>query len=174
VNKSIAISAVLVLSGCASAADPPAAAPAPLDVLRAGGTFGFALEESDPSRGAHAQCATDHPGDAAGESACYAAISAQAAREAIRFSVDGQGRLVWTSFGIEDGKEVTYMEAPLIARNESSHVVAVNMADVPHGMQIKTPPATPPTETLRFEVVDANTVVMVDPRKGKLVFHRRS
>jgi hypothetical protein len=171
--SAVALAAPVLVLACASAAEPKVASPAPIDVLRAGGTFGFVLDESDPGAKAKAGCASEHPKDAAGADACYGAIAAEAAREGIRFSVDGAGRLVWTSYCAENGKEVTCLEGPLDAAAESDHVVSAHFVEIPHGVQFPKLDHLP-AQALRFEVVDGNTIVMVDPQKGHLVFRRKS
>ena len=171
-TRSIALFAPLVLAACASAAEPAAAPPKnALELLRTGGSFGFALDESDPAAGFHAQCAQEHAGDAAGAEACYAKIREQGAREGIRFAVDPAGRLVWTSYGVEDGQPATYIEAHLDATLEREGYVTSRLVEPAHGLQVEHNPF-PPNKAIPFQVVDANTVVMVDGRKGKLVFHR--
>jgi hypothetical protein len=173
VITAVALAAPALVLACASAAEPKVAAPAPLDVLRAGGTFGFVLDESDPGAKAKASCAADHPNDRAGADACYGAIAAEAAREGIRFSVDGTGHLVWTSYCAENGKEVTCLEGPLDAAAESDRVVSAHFVAIPHGVQFPQVDHVP-SQALRFEVLDGDTIVMVDPQKGHLVFRRKS
>lgn len=173
VISAVVLAAPVLVLACASAAEPKVAAPAPLDVLRAGGTFGFVLDESDPGAKAKAACASEHPNDTAGASTCYGAIAAEAAREGIRFSVDGSGRLVWTSYCAENGKDVTCIEGALDAAPESERIVTAHFVEIPRGVQL--PPLDHvPTQALRFEVVDGDTIVMVDPDKGRLVFRRKS
>jgi hypothetical protein len=171
-TRAIALFAPIVLAACASAAEPPTSPTrSALDTLRAGGTYAFVLDESDPAAKFRGDCAAQHPGDTAGASACYDAIRAQGAREGIRFSLDPKGRLVWTSFGVEDGKPATYIEAHLDASLEKEGVVAVKLAEPARGLQVEEKPL-PPDLVMRFSVVDASTVVMLDPHKGKLVFRR--
>lgn len=169
----LAVAAPALALACASAADPKVASPAPLDVLRAGGTFAFVFDESDPSAKVKASCASEHPGDAAGAQTCYSAVAAEAAQEGIRFSVDGGGRLVWTSYCAQNGKEVTCLEGALDAANESSQTVSAHFVEIPRGVQFPQMDHVP-TQALRFQVVDSDTIVMVDPQKGKLVFRRKS
>jgi hypothetical protein len=171
-NRSIALFAPLVLAACASAAEPAATPPrSALDTLRAGGTFAFVLDESDPAARFHAECAAQHPGDAAGESACYDAIRAEGAREGFRFSLDPSGRLVWTSYGEEDGRPATYIEAHLDASLEKEGVVAAKLSEPARGIQVQGKPF-PPSTVVRFQLVDTNTLVTVDGQKGKLVYRR--
>ncbi len=171
-NRSFALLAPFVLVACASAAEP-AASPShsAIDTLRAGGTFAFVLGESDPGTKLRASCAAEHPGDATGAAACYDAVRQQADREGIRFSLDAAGRLVWTSYGVEEGKPVTYVEGPLEASLAEDGSIAAKQAERPHGLQVEAKDF-PTSAVLRFQVIDADTVVMPDPHKGKLVFHR--
>jgi hypothetical protein len=166
--------APLVLAACASAGEPPPAAPTrtALDTLRAGADFAFSLDESDPAAQLRAQCAAQHPGDAAASDSCYAQIRDEAAHEGLRFAVDPQGRLVWTSYGRENGADVVYIEGAMDAQAESDRVVAAKFCDVPHGTTVPAKVVQHPDMTLRFQLVDDHTLEMVDPHKGKLVFHR--
>ncbi len=172
-HRSIAFFAPLVLAACASAAEP-AASPTrnALETLRAGGSFGFALDESDPAATFHAQCATQHPGDTAAAGACYDALRREGALEGIRFSVDKDGNLVWTSYGVEDGQPATYIEAHLDAALVKEGLVSARLVAPATGLQVKEMGPLPQNKVFPFQVVDPNTVVMVDGRKGKLVFHR--
>jgi hypothetical protein len=166
--------APLVLAACASASEPPPATPTrtALDTLRAGADFAFSLDESDPAAKFRAQCASEHPGDTAASDACYAKIRDEGAHEGLRFTADPAGHLVWTSYGRENGAEVVYLESALDAKAESDRVVAATFCDVPHGTMVPTANAHRPEMTMRFQLVDDDTLVTVDPHKGKLVFHR--
>jgi len=171
-HRSLALFAPLVLAACASAAEP-AAAPTrnALENLRAGGTFAFSLDESAPATMWHARCASEHTTDAAAAAACYDAVKQEGSQEGFRFSVDTAGRLVWTSFGVEDGKPATYIEVPLDASLEKEGVVAARPAERAKGLQVQDNPLREGI-VLRFQMVDPDTLVTVDPQKGKLVFHR--
>ena len=164
-KRLLALLAPLFVVACASAAEAPSAPPSSaLDVLRSGGTYGFVLDESDPAARFRAECEAKCAGDAAGAAACYEAIREVASHEGIRFSVDPAGRLVWTSFGVEDGQPVTYLEANLDASLEKENVVRVTLAEPARGLQVKDKPL-PPDHAMRFQVVDPRTVVMVDPTR---------
>ena len=171
-NRSIAFLAPLVLAACASAAEPAASPPrSAIETLRAGGTFAFVLGESDVGTKLRASCAGEHPGDAAGAAACFDAVRQQGDREGIRFSLDAAGRLVWTSYGVEEGKPVTYVVGPLEASLDKDGTIAAKQSERPHGLQVDAK-SFPTDAVIRFQVIDADTVVMPDPHKGKLVFHR--
>jgi hypothetical protein len=142
-----------------------------LDVLKQGGPFAFALDESDPSKFFHERCTTQSGGDSAKADACYARIHDEGAHELIRFSVGADGHLVWTSYGIEEGKEVLFLEVPLAVTTDGDHAVVGRMIGTARGRQAGEGPVGP-NKLVRFEVTDATTVAMVDPQKGRLVYHR--
>ncbi len=84
------------------------------------------------------------------------------------------GGLVWTSYcGGENGTEATCLEGPVDAAAESERTVSAHFVAIPHGVQFPQMDHVP-SQAMRFEVVDADTIVMVDPQKGRLVFHRKS
>ncbi len=142
-----------------------------LDVLKQGGPFVFALDESDPSKAFHDQCNTQSSGDSAKADACYARIREEGAHELIRFALAADGHLVWTSYGIEDGKEVLFLEIPLAVTTDGERAVVGRAAGTARGRQAGDGVVSP-SKRIRFEVPDASTVAMVDPQKGRLVFHR--
>ena len=142
-----------------------------LDALKRGGTFMFALDESDPAARFRAECKTESGGDAARADACYARVREVGSHEGIRFALDANDHLVWTSFGIEEGREVLYLEAPLAVATAGEHVVVGTPVATPKGSQLEGK-AFPPGMSIHFEVVDDSTVVMNDPPKGRLDFHR--
>jgi hypothetical protein len=143
-----------------------------LDVLKTGGTFVFALDESHPAQRLHEECNAESGGDAAKAGACYARIQEEAGREGIRFATNADGRLVWTSWVVSDGRELTLLEVPLAVTAEGDHVILGRPLGAARGAQAGSLP-TAPNKLLRFEVPDATTVAMVDPdpAKGRLVFH---
>jgi hypothetical protein len=142
-----------------TAADAPTSA---VDVLRHGGTFMFSFEESTPSATMRAACAKE---GAAQADACYARIADEARQEGLRFATDDAGRTVWTSFG--SGGEI-FLQVPVALSAEGNTTVVADPVGPVTGSQHH--PAT--LGRLRFEVVDATTIVTNDPEKGRLVFHR--
>jgi hypothetical protein len=182
-KKLLAAVLALPLVACASAADhpaPPTSEPTTVDraapstallELRGGGDFMFVLDESAPASMWRTRCEGEHPRDAAAADRCYAAVREQGSHEGLRFSVDANKHLVFTSFGIEDGREATYLEVPLAVASEGDRVVAATPAGAAHGLQIADKPL-PSDAVMRFELVDDTTIAMNDPQKGRLVFRR--
>lgn len=140
-------------------------------LLEHGGTFMFSLDESDPAARFHEQCASESGGDQAKSEACYAHVRDVGSKEGMRFALDADHHVVWTSFGQEDGKEVVYVEAPLDVTADGEHAVVSRFAAAPRGPQLAGEKDWA-SARVRIELPDASTMIMRDPRKGKLVFHR--
>jgi hypothetical protein len=173
-----ALFALTFTAACASAAnDSPqnatrgstsaAATSDAVSVLRAGGTFAFSLDESDPSSRMRESCNTSEPSDPA---TCYAKIRAQGAKEKIKFTTDGAGHVVFTSFGPEEGADVVWIEVPLDLKADGPNAAVASAAGEFKGAWAAKMLAASPR--FRFEVDGATTVVMSDPKKGRLVFHK--
>ena len=150
---------------------PSAGATSALEILRQGGTFMFSLDESDAAAFWRERCGSESAGDAAKADACYAKVREAGSGEGMRFALDAEKRVVWTSFGHEDGKEVVFVEAPLNVSADGEHAVLSSFAAAPKGPQLKDEKDWASAK-IRIELPDATTMVMKDPRKGKLVFHR--
>jgi hypothetical protein len=164
-----------LLTACASSvsappegtAPVPATTPATADDVT--GTWAFVLAKSDVADGVRQQCNEEAKGDAAKASACYSAVETESAREKIRFTKDVSGKMTWKSFGVDEGKEITFLEVPVtIASDGTGHVLA-KIAGSPIGIQAeKFSKAN--VNALRIDVVDGRTIVMTDPKKGRLVY----
>ena len=173
-NRSFSLAALaLIATACSSSGAPASASAAQdltaggaptsaVDVLRRGGTFMFAFEESTPSATMHARCAA---AGAAQADACYAEVANEARQEGLEFSTDDAGRTVWTSFG---GGGQIFLQVPVALSAEGNTTVVAD----PIGAVTGSLPHPATLSRLRFEVVDATTLVTNDPTKGKLVFHR--
>lgn len=152
----------------ASVADSPTNAPThAMSVLQAGGTYAFALDESDPATYFRDACAKSTPNDPGG---CYAKIRAQGAREKIRLAPDGAGHVVFTSFGPDEGVETIWIEVPLTLAADGAHAAFGTPAGAAKGAWATDP--KPMNARMRFEVIDATTIAMIDGKKGRLVFHK--
>ena len=135
------------------------------------GTWAFVLSASDVAAPIRARCADEFAGDTTKAAACWNEVASEAAREKIRFASDGAGHTLWTSFGSEGAKEVVFIEVPVeLAADGPGRVLAKvrGAAKGDHASQF----AKANVNVMRIEVVDARTIAMNDPKKGRLVFSK--
>lgn len=133
------------------------------------GTWAFVLTKSDVAAPIKERCEKTNGGDAAKVTACWNEIATQAANEKIRFGKDGAGHTVWTSFEVDGGKESIYIEVPVeLTADGPGHVLA-KVNGTPDGV-MAAQFAKSSINAMRIEVVDARTIAMTDPRKGRLVY----
>jgi len=133
------------------------------------GTWGFVLAASDVAAPLRERCAKSSNDDASKSKACFDEVDAQAKKEKIRFSKDASGKTVWTSFETDGAKESVYVEVPVeLASDGPGHVLA-KVAGPPTGQHAASF-AKASINAMRIEVVDARTIAMNDPKKGRLVY----
>ena len=174
------LSLATVLGACACASAPSDAAigtsSSPVSAIGEAhpsadlaGTWGFVLAASDVAAPIRARCAKDFAGDTQKARACWNEVATEAAREKVRFATDGAGHTVWTSFGSEGATEIVFVEVPVeLAADGPGHVLA-KVSGAPkgdHAAQF----AKASVNVMRIEIVDARTIAMNDPKKGRLVF----
>jgi hypothetical protein len=154
-----------------ASSDVPSATGSPVSVLTSGGTYWFVFDESlgvaDPVKG---ECARRSPDPSTAE-ACVDRIRKAGAQEGIRLSGSDPARLVWTSFGVTGGAEEVYVELPLAVTGVDGARVEVRPTGPARGTHAPTGDRAP--QRLVFEVLDASTVAMIDPDKGRMVFRAR-
>ena len=168
----------LVLVACSGAATPDTAGGATATSTQASsadqpaelaGTWGFVLASSDVAGPMRERCDQSSGGDAAKSKECMTEIATQAAKEKIRFSKDSAGHTVWTSFETSGGKETVYVQVPVELAADGPGRVLAKVAGAPSGeMAEKFKQSS--TNAMHIEVVDAHTIAMTDPRKGRLVY----
>jgi hypothetical protein len=136
------------------------------------GTWVFDLESSDVAGPFRQRCASQSAGNAAKQVACWNEISAEAKLEKIRFSKPAEGgRATWTSFAVDGKSEVVFLELPVeLAADGPGHVLA-KVVGKPTGERADQF-ANANMNAMRIEVVDAHTIAMTDPKKGRLVFSK--
>jgi hypothetical protein len=169
-----------LLAACAGSAAPDSAAGSTATAAQASqaepaadisGTWAFVLASSDVATPIRERCDKSSAGDAAKTKECWSEISTQAAKEKIRFSKDNAGHTIWTSFEADGGKEVVYVQVPVeLASDGPGHVLA-KVAGAPKG-QMAEQFTKSSTNAMRIEVVDARTIAMTDPKKGRLVYSK--
>lgn len=170
--SAVFVSAVLAACSGGATTEPSAGTTRSADSTspsRVEGTWGFVLEASDVVGPIHEQCNAESGGDRARADACFASIAAQAKKEKIRFAADANGRMVWRSFGVDDGKEELFLEVPVdLASDGAGHVLA-KVAGAAKGAQADRFQRAG-VKALRVEIVDERTIAMTDPKKGRLVY----
>jgi hypothetical protein len=131
----------------------------------------FVLASSDVATPTRERCDKSCGGDAAKAKECWNGIATQAAKEKIRFSKDTTGKTVWTSFETDGTKENIYVQVPVqLAADGPGHVLA-KVAGTPTGDMAEKFKSSS-TNAMRIEVVDAHTIAMIDPNKGRLVYSK--
>ena len=135
------------------------------------GTWGFVLAASDVAAPLRDRCTKSSNDDAAKSKACWTEIATEAAMEKIRFAKDASGHTVWTSFESDGAKESVYVEVPVeLAADGPGHVLA-KVAGAPKGEQAAAF-AKSSINVMRIELIDARTIAMTDPKKGRLVYSK--
>ncbi len=172
------VATTLVLAACASSPESqPAVAVASTSAdtaaVELSGAYPFVLVESDVYAGLKSKCAAESAGDAAKAQACVAAVAAEAAKEGVRFEKDAQGRVTWISYGDDEGKPVVYHQVPIALTSDGAKGATGRTLGPATGVHAQKRPIVEGT-VMRFELVDAQTLAMNDPKKGRLVFRRAS
>ena len=137
------------------------------------GTWAFDLESSEVAAPLRETCATQSAGNAAKQAACWDEIRAEAKLEKIRFSKSENSRSTWTSLGHDGKSEVVFVAVPVeLAADGPGHVMAkiVGKPTGEHADRF----AKSGTTSMRIDVIDAHTIAMTDPKKGRLVFSKET
>jgi hypothetical protein len=133
------------------------------------GTWAFALSSSDVAAPLRDRCEKSSNSDASKAKACWDEIATEAAHEKIRFANDGAGHTLWTSFGTDGSKETVFVQVPVeLAADGPGHVLA-KVSGAAKG-EMAGQFAKSSINVMRIEVVDAHTIAMTDPKKGRLVY----
>ncbi len=103
--------------------------------------------------------------------ACIDGVRNEGAKEGIRIASTTPDQLTWSSFGVRDGQEETFLEVPLAVVSTTGTLIATRATGPAHGTQIHGAEKGP--SGITFDVVDGRTLAMVDPGKGRLVFRTR-
>ena len=167
----------IVLSGCASSSANDGALGSSVtqattieaEPSAVAGTWTFALASSDVAAPLEERCKKESGNDAAKSKACWDEIATQARMEKIRFAKNAAGHTMWTSFETDGTKENVFVEVPVeLAKDGPGHLVA-RITGAPKGEHAARF-SKASVNAMRIEVVDARTIAMVDPKKGRLVY----
>ncbi len=148
---------------------PPPPKKKPTEVV-SGATFAFSLDGSPDAKKLHTdECEKKAKKDEKKLEACMKDVEASASAEGVRFEKDDKGDLWWVSFGQEKGKEVVFSKIKVKVASEADDKLVLT----PEGKDEGKKPLKPLPAELIVEVPDEATVVMSDPKKGKLVFKKK-
>lgn len=129
------------------------------------GTWVFDLEASDVAPRIHEQCAKEKD-----PRACWSEIAAEAKLEKVRFSEgDASGHATWTSFAADAKGDIVFVRVPVDLVSDGPGHVLAKIAGTPTGTQAEHF-AKSKISHLRVELVDARTIALDDPKKGRLVY----
>jgi hypothetical protein len=137
------------------------------------GTWVFDLDASDVAAPIREKCAAEAKGDSAKQSACWDEISAEAKQEMVRFSkIDTNGHSTWSSFASDGKKEILFLEAPVNLSSDGTGHVLAKVAGPAKGQQAEMF-AKSSTKQIRIDVVNEKTIVINDPKKGRLFYSKQ-
>ena len=150
---------------------PPPPKKSAKEILMGGGTFMFSLADSPDAKKMHADECAKKSKKQEKIDACMKDVDATASVEGIRHEKDDKGVWHYVSFGKEKDKEVVYNNIPFkIVKDEDGKVTVA-----PDGKDTgKRPfPAKAMPKEVVLEIPDENTIVMNDPKKGRLVYKKK-
>ena len=112
------------------------------------------------------------------QQACLAEAQEAGAKEGFRFESAGEGKWTWISFGQDDkGAEEIFIKAMVALQQSQADRLVVKIAGEVSGKQWDAMPVKVRAAMLEVAipilVVDADTVAMDSPRKGRLIYHLR-
>ncbi len=136
-----------------------------------GSTWMFSLADSaDAKKLAYDDCAKKGGKDAKKVEACTKDVETSATNEGIAFTKDDKGAWWWSSFGKDaKGKDVVYNKAAFDVAATTDNQATLT----PKGKDLGTKPMAKMPEKVVVDVADENTVSMTDPKRGKLVYHKK-
>jgi hypothetical protein len=182
-SSAVVGSVTLLLAACSASSEPggdprpsldrAATASTSAESLALLGTWVFVLDESDVAAKVRERCSAAAEGDLSRSEACYAEVRAEGATEKVRFAAGANGHTVWTSFGDKQGTMELFLEVPMDLTADGPLRVTGRIAGTPVGAQADDARTHLPLGTVvHFERVDAQTIAMVDPVKGRLIYRR--
>ncbi|HMR10640.1 MAG TPA: hypothetical protein PKA88_32910 [Polyangiaceae bacterium] len=149
-------------------APPPPPVPTATEVVTAGSTFMFSFADSDVKQATEEACEKSSKKDEAKMEACVAKVADAGAKEGIRFEKDEEGGWWWVSFGDAKGKEQIFNKVKFTIAGEEGRTLKLK----PEGKDAGKRPMKKLPEEVVIEVPDETTVIMTDPKKGKLVYKK--
>lgn len=165
-----------LLAGCAGSASPDVpeqnaqavqAAQATQPAADLTGTWGFDLEASEVAAAVRKDCSSKpNPGE------CWSEVAAEAKLEKIRFAPPGgDGHAQWSSFASDPKGEILFLSVPVDLAPDGPNRVIAKVAGEAKGKQAPQFSRSN-IQQLRIDVVDARTIALLDPKKGRLVYSK--
>jgi hypothetical protein len=181
-SLSIALSclATLAVAGCSGAPDRTTTSTSSAALTSSAGaepalsgTWVFVLDASEVGTKVRSDCDAKAGGNAKKSAECFEEVRAEGATEKLRFARQPDGKTLWTSYSQNGTGEELFLEVPLEVSAESATRLVGKVAGAPRGKQAAEVAEQMPVGTsIPFELVDDHTLVMPDPHKGRLVFHK--
>ncbi len=147
---------------------PPPPPPTATEVVTGGSTFMFSFADSDVKAATEEACEKKAKKDEKKKEACVQKVADAGAKEGIRFEKDEEGGWWWVSFGEVKGKEKIFNKVKFSIAGEEGRTLKLK----PEGKDKGKRPMKKMPEELVIEVPDDTTVIMTDPKKGKLVYKK--
>jgi hypothetical protein len=147
---------------------PTPVVPSPTEIVTAGGTFMFSFADSDVKAKTEEDCSKKSKGDEDKTAACVQKVADAGAKEGIRFEKDEEDNWWWVSFGEAAGKEQIFNKVKFTIGGEEGRTLTLK----PEGKDLGKKPMRKLPEEVTLDVPDESTVVMTDPKKGKLVYKK--
>ncbi len=177
----IAASATAIAAAAAATPAEGAAAPptAKALLLTKGQHFMFSLEGSAQRLAAvTAKCGAEQGSDSDKMQGCIDKVKAAAANEGFRFEARDDDKWTWISHGrAADGSEEVFIKAVVALQESPADRLVVKVAGEVSGKQWDAMPdkakAAMKDVSISIIVVDATTVAMDSPKKGRLVYNLR-
>jgi hypothetical protein len=174
-NRSLLVLSFSLLAACAGTASPDApeqnaqavqALQAAQPAADINGTWVFDLDASEVASAVRQDCSTK-PNPAQ----CWSEIAAEAKLEKIRFAPGTDGHSRWSSFAADPKGEILFLSVPVDLSSDGPNKVLAKVAGEAKGKQAPQF-AKSNINQLRIEVVDAHTIALTDPKKGRLVYSK--
>jgi len=158
----------------ASAAATAEPAPPPKktakEIVTGGGTFMVSFADSDMKAKATADCEKKNPKKEPEKiDKCMKDAETPWAKKGCRYEKDDKGNWLMISFDTPKDKEVILNKIQFKIASEAPDKLTLT----PEGKDTGTKPMTPMPKEVVIEVPDENTVIMMHPKDGKVVYKKK-
>ena len=148
---------------------PPPAKKTAKEIITGGGTFMVSFADSDMKAKTSAACEKKFAKDAAKLEKCNKDAEAPWAKKGCRYEKDDKGNWWMVAFDTPKDKEVVLNKIQFKITADAPDKVTC----APEGKDMGTKPMAKLPKELVVDVPDENTIVMMDPKEGKVVYKKR-